>query len=482
VLKEHFSLLNRQRINSPELKLPSTPDGIGAKAKDYFMDGSPGLYQTLNADGTVNKAYLYLNMRRGGSLIYALDVTTPTAPKFLWKKDNDKSVSGEAFGELGQTWSRPRVTLVKGYVDAITGKPKPVLVFGGGYDAESEDKEPPEASQRGRAIFVLDAETGALVWSAAFTSDAASCSGNSTRASCKVPGMKWSIPAEISFLDRDNNGLTDRFYAADVGGNVWRVDLETTETSGGVVTLGTGITPDKWKISQLAVLGCAAGVCASGTTPRKFFYPPNVVSVGKVDAAGSYDAVMLGSGDREHPLVSTAPGSSHTVVNRFYVLKDTKVGKDATGSTVITEAGLVDATTTAYASTADKPSGFYSTLAAGEKTVNASTTTRGTTFFGTNQPVAPSPTSCKSNLGVAKGYALSPFTGKFDFTIYDGGGLPPSPIVGIVNIEVGNKTVQKEFCIGCGGGAGGDGKSPLGAGDLTKKVPKNLRRTYWYKK
>jgi type IV pilus assembly protein PilY1 len=96
--------------------------------------------------------------------------------------------------------------------------------------------------------------------------------------------------------------------------------------------------------------------------------------------------------------------------------------------------------------------------------------------------VAPIATSCKSNLGEAKGYALSPFTGKFDFTIYDGGGLPPSPIVGIVNIEVGDKTIQKEFCIGCGGGAGGDGKSPLGAGDLTKKVPKNLRRTYWYKK
>ncbi|MDO8456408.1 MAG: PilC/PilY family type IV pilus protein [Burkholderiaceae bacterium] len=474
VLKEHFPQLNRQRINSPELKLPSTPSGIGAEAKDYFMDGSPGLYQTLNDNGTVNKAYLYLNMRRGGRFIYALDVTTPTAPKFLWKKSYS-DISDTAFAELGQTWSRPRVTLVKGYVDATTGKPKPVLVFGAGYDS-AEDAEPPAAGTMGRGIFVLDAESGARIWSAAFTSGAASCSGTSAQASCAVPEMKWAIPAEISFLDRDNNGLTDRFYASDVGGNVWRVDLEAAETPGGPVT------PDKWKISQFAALGCAAGVCASGTTPRKFFYPPNVVSVGKLDAIGAYDAVMLGSGDREHPLISTATGSSHQVVNRFYVLKDTKVGKNATGSTLITEAGLVDATTTAYASTADKPSGFYSTLATGEKTVNASTTTRGTTFFGTNRPVAPIATSCKSNLGEAKGYALSPFTGKFDFTIYDGGGLPPSPIVGIVNIEVGDKTIQKEFCIGCGGGDGGDGKSPLGAGDLTKKVPKNLRRTYWYKK
>ncbi|MDI1245747.1 MAG: PilC/PilY family type IV pilus protein [Rhodoferax sp.] len=478
VLPEHFNQLNRQRINSPELKLPST-QLVTALPKDYFVDGSPGVYQKLNADGTVNTAYLFLTMRRGGRFIYALDVTTPTAPTVLWKK----SYQDTGFEELGQSWSRPRVTLVEGYAD-------PVLVFGGGYDP-AEDAEPPTADTMGRGIFVLDAVTGARIWSASHTSGASACSGSTTQATCAVSGMNWAIPADIRFVDRDNNGKTDRFYAADVGGNVWRVDLEPTG----------GNTPDKWQVTKLAALGCASGVCSSGTTPRKFFYPPNVVLVGATSASGSYDAVMLGSGDREHPLKRTnldgtiLAGSSYNVTNRFYVLKDTKTGKDATSVSLnpaITEAAtsLFNATSTPYNNTLN---GFYTTFATGEKAVNESVTVRGTTFFGTNKPTPPSVLSCNANLGEAKGYALDPFKGTFDFTVFDGGGLPPTPTVGIVTILIPSGTdgepptsVKRSFCVGCGGAGdssvGGDTKSALGAGDLSKPVPKNVRRTYWYKK
>jgi len=286
--------------------------------------------------------------------------------------------------------------------------------------------------------------------------------------------MNWAIPADISFVDRDNDGKTDRFYAADLGGNVWRVDLEPTTGTPAVNT------PDKWKVTKFAALGCATGNCASGTTPRKFFFPPNVVSVGAIGVSSSYDVVLLGSGDREHPLKSTATGSSFNVENRFYALKDSNTGKDA-ASTIITEAGLFDANSSV--DRAGKLSGFYTSFATGEKSVNASTTLRGTTFFGTNKPTPPKENSCASNLGEAKGYALNPFTGTSTFTVYDGGGLPPSPTAGIVTIQLaGGKSVKKEFCVGCGGGIGGDSKSALGAGDTGKPVPKNPRRTYWYKK
>jgi type IV pilus assembly protein PilY1 len=158
--------------------------------------------------------------------------------------------------------------------------------------------------------------------------------------------------------------------------------------------------------------------------------------------------------------------------------------------TAITETGLVDGglvtgSTFTYDGTR---SGFFITFATGEKSVNASVTTRGTTFFGTNKPTPPSTNSCRSNLGEAKGYALNPFEGTFDATVFDGGGLPPTPTVGIVTINVpaiGDKpatTVQKAFCVGCGGGPDGDSTSALGAQDINKAVPKNLRRTYWYKK
>jgi type IV pilus assembly protein PilY1 len=466
VLPDHFSKLNRQRINSPELKLPSTPTGTSALPKDYFVDGLAGAYQKLKADGTIDKAYLYLTMRRGGRFIYALDVSDPTAPRLLWKI----SATDAGFSELGQTWSRPRVTLVKGYAD-------PVLVFGAGYDT-AEDAEPPTADTMGRGIFVVNALTGVRVWSASYTAGGTVCNGTSTQAACAVAGMNWAIPADISFVDRDNDGKTDRLYAADMGGNVWRVDLEPT---------GSG-TPDTWRVTKLAALGCDTGVCASGITPRKFFYPPNVVLLGATGAAGSYDAVLIGAGDREHPLIDTANSqSAYNKVNRFYMVKDTRTGKDAAADTAgypAVETGLFDATASNYDNTLK---GYYVTLAAGEKVVNASITVRGTTFFGTNRPVPPSPTSCVSNLGEARGYALDPFKGTSTHTIYDGGGLPPTPVAGIVSIRISaTQSVQQSFCVGCGGtssiSSGGDARSALGAVDLNKKVPKKPRRTYWYKR
>ena len=83
---------------------------------------------------------------------------------------------------------------------------------------------------------------------------------------------------------------------------------------------------------------------------------------------------------------------------------------------------------------------------------------------------------------------MNPFQGTFDSTVFAGGGFPPTPTVGIVTINVPASgstpasSVQKAFCVGCGGGVGGDSTSSLGAEDVSKTVPKNPRRTYWYKR
>lgn len=462
---EFFGKFDRQRTNSPLLLMPSTPSGISPipTKKDYFADGATSVYQLLNADGTTNKAYIYLSMRRGGEFIYALDVSNPTSPVFLWRLDRSGvttptgSTANTDFAELGQTWSAPKVALIKGYTDA-SGNPKPVMIFGAGYST-TQDTEPATTDTMGRGIYIVDAVTGALVWRATYGATD-SCVG----VACTASAMTYSIPADITLLDRDNDGYIDRLYAADVGGNIWRVDLQPSGNT-------TNNTPSYWRVHQLASLG-------GSTSPvRKFFFPPDVVP------SSSFDAVIAGTGDREHPL------SISTTRDRIYVLKDL-TGDDGSGLTTITNGSLFDATTTTYDATAagsgGSPTpnkGYFIDHLAGEKVVNAPLTVAGYTYYGTNQPSASD--SCTANLGIAKGYMLNSQTGEINHQVYDGGGLPPSPVAGVVNVTVTGETTptQVPFCIGCGGNpdcTGADCKSAVGGGKPPIDVPTSRSRTYWY--
>jgi type IV pilus assembly protein PilY1 len=452
---EFYGKLNRLRTNSPQLLLPSTPNGIlpAPMSKDYY------------ADGTTNTAYIYLAMRRGGQLIYALDVSNPTNPQFLWKIDptgltNSSGYSASSdYAELGQTWSAPKVAQLAGYAN-------PVLIFGAGYDA-AEDLEPPVADSMGRGIFIVDATTGALVWSATPQSTGATaCSGTASKAACLVSGMNYSMPADITLVDRDGDGKIDRLYAVDVGGNVWRVDLQPTAAHN---------TPNYWQVNKLAALGCSTGTCAAGSTPRKFFYPADVIFT------PTYDAVMAGQGDREHPLFTDAASGLRS---RLFMLKDSHTGNDGSGSVAIIRSNLFDGTSTKYDGSL---SGYYLTLGVGEKVVNAPLTVAGYTYFGTNQPTAANANSCSANLGVARGYKLAPFTATYTSSTYAGGGLPPSPVAGLVNIVVNVNGVASTrlvpFLIGGGGDpncVGADCMSALGGGKPTISVPTSRSRTYWY--
>ena len=462
---EFYGTLKRLHDNSPLVQFPSTQPGIipAPMPKDYFADGSTGVYQLIKTDGTTQTAYIYLAMRRGGRFIYALDVTNPTAPIFKWKHSN----ADVGFGELGQTWSQPKVAMVKGYAT-------PVLIFGAGYDP-AEDSEPPAADTMGRGIFILDANNGNLLWSA---TPRASSTCTSAKCELQVAGMNYSIPSDVTLIDHDNDGKIDRLYVGDVGGNIWRVDLEPTAAH---------ITPDFWQVEKLAALGCSTGPCAANVTPRKILYPPEVMSV------TGYDAVFAGSGDREHPLWSAVANTACTITNRLYMLKDTQTGKDGSALTTITElpgtaANLFNATSTAYAGSA---SGYYISLGQCEKVVNAPLAVAGYVYFGANKAENTAQQhnlqQCEETLGEATSYRLKPFSGTVTTGEWESGGLPPSPVAGVVNIPLDGKTIQVPFCIGCGVGdddAAADANtcnsSALAACKPVINVPASRSRTYWY--
>lgn len=491
--------LKRLHDNSPILRLPTTDMTIvpTPRHKDYFADGSTGIYQKLNSDGSTNLAYLYLSMRRGGRFMYALNVTDPAAPAFLWKieptglTNSGGFTASTNFAELGQTWSAPKVALIKGYCGAgitcsAVNLPVPVLIFGAGYDTNQDNPiypatNEPGADSMGRGIFIVDAATGALVWKATYGATPncnipASCACAGVGVSpgiCTVAGMDYSIPADITLMDSDFDGYIDRLYAVDVGGNVWRVDIQREGNT-------THNTPDYWRVNKVASLG------GTGTL-RKFFYPADVLHVANDDPSLAYDAVIAGTGDREHPLlINTAAADKQ---NRIFMLRDI-TGNDGSGLTTIVRGKLVNATNTAYTGLEQDSSdgtttnkGYYIDLLDGEKVVNAPLTVAGSTYFGTNQPT--SSTSCSGNLGIARGYKLNPLTGTKTSVIFAGGGLPPSPVAGVVSVTVTGETTPSlvPFIIGGGGDpacVGADCSSALGGSKPTINVPTSRTRTYWY--
>jgi type IV pilus assembly protein PilY1 len=294
--------------------------------------------------------------------------------------------------------------------------------------------------------------------------------------------MTYPIPSDIAFIDRDVNGKTDKFYFGDTGGNVWRIDVASATTSG-------------WKATRIAALGCDTGTCASGTTPRKFFFPPSVLSIRAAGADGSYEAVSIASGDREHPLLDTSNTSSaYNTKDMFFMIKDTGTALDTPATTDVKLSNLVNAKPLSASSTLwdGSGNGFYIGFLTGEKAVNAPLAVNGQIFFSTNQPAARSST-CVANLGQARAYAVSPFDAKSAYNILQGGGLPPSAVSGLITIKETDSNGQttetlEKFCIGCGitGTEGDKSGAPCDTAlqncDVGKTIPKNLKRTYWYKK
>jgi type IV pilus assembly protein PilY1 len=258
---------------------------LHADVIESFVDGSPKAYISYDSSGQISQAILIVGERRGGNYYYALDITDPLSPKYLWKISPD--VAG--YAELGQTWSSPMIGKIA--CEACPGGEKWVAFIGGGYDT-NQDNDPIIASDTmGTAIYVVDVLDGSLVW----------------RYSCEEnPLMSYSIPSDIQKVDTNGDGKIDRLYVGDMGGQIWRFDIgdpDSNNWTGKIIFKSNG----------------------SGEK-RKIFYPPDVTLE---KDSGNYEMLFFGTGDREHPKESAN-------LNRLYGVKDKNP------STVLTENDLVD--------------------------------------------------------------------------------------------------------------------------------------------
>ncbi len=357
--------------------------------KLYGMDGHITIWTSdKNNNGFIDKpdehAYLYAGMRRGGRNYYALDVTKQSAPEILW------TITGGAgnFIELGQTWSK----MVRGRMrHPDTNQITDVMVFSGGYDDRQDDVITRTPDQMGRAMYIVDALSGDLIWNA-----------GPAGATLNLPEMQYSIPATPEVIDLDGDGLFDQIYAGDMGGQIWRFDVSKT----GAITGG--------RIADFSEINSA---------PRRFFSTPDAVLV-KPEGDDLYLTVSIGSGTRSQPLSLTENNAFYSIKQTDYASTPDGYGfKDSSGSYVpLQHAHLVNVTDnkivegsaderTAVALEIKEKSGWYINMEqAGEKILNPSVTANNQVIFTSYQPGEQS--LCSIDPGFSNLYQLDIIDGR----------------------------------------------------------------------
>lgn len=360
----------------------------------YDLNGNNLIHDSSDNVESGEHVYLYSGMRRGGRSYYGLDVTHRDSPKLLFKIQGGVT---PGFDKLGQTWSKMTIAKVM-----FNGAERFVLFFAGGYDTNQDGNDLPEEDTVGNAVYMVDATTGELLWTA-----------SNKNADLKITEMVNSIPASISAVDISGDDNIDYFFAADTGGRVFRFDINQDNTGAS-------------DFAQGGVIASIAGTDKAGN--RRFYNRPNVALVTDKQN-GDYLTIAIGSGYRAHPL-------NEVVEDRFYVIKDfhpysaptSYVTKTEAATNKISLTGTESADNTKLynvstlvtdgesALTTDMKKlllyggGWYVTLAdSGEKVLSESTTYSGTILFTTFSP-STTRIGCGGDTGQSKLYALNQIT------------------------------------------------------------------------
>lgn len=450
----------------PDL-LPNLKYIHGTDQHVYFVDNAPVIYvYDKDGDGTIlpsdssdadDKAILICGMRRGGGLstiadsalspspsygsYFALDVTDPEVPTFLWQINSETTDADE----LGQTWSLPRLTKIRSGTDddPVT---KIVAVLGAGYDtnedlrfgatqtfptttssstitsnaesgadAVTSEGDGAPYSPRGRGLFVVEVASLPSTGELSFTGSGSILWGHPVVDS---NNMTFSVPSDPLVVDRDSDGFTDHIYIGDTGGQLWRFNIEDRVES-------------NWTATRIF----NANVDGQLDVGRKSFYKPTAT------ISGEDTFIYFGTGDREHPL-NTA------VVDRFYVVRDRQGGDDLWNySSTLNETNLVDVTenllqnnpaqavldntlsklTPPYTVGDTTYYGWYIKFDehAGEKVLAVPKVFSNILLFSTYTPAVIDELSddydpCLGALGPARLYAVNAQTGEAVFNLYDG--------------------------------------------------------------
>lgn len=164
---------------------------------------------------------LFFGLRRGGNAFYALDITEYfSQPSVLWKfEDPDYS---------GESWGKPAIgkILLEDPNDSTQFIDKWIAVLPGGFAFNQENSN----DLKGKAVFVVDASNGNLIWMAGYDPD-----GDDDDTDNKLLTdnslFNFPIPSSLSLIDKNNDGYVDIIYFGNLGGHFFKANISDKDVT-----------------------------------------------------------------------------------------------------------------------------------------------------------------------------------------------------------------------------------------------------------
>ncbi len=299
----------------PDEVLPSLKNIVIDRKYTYTVDGRLAADDIYYYGATENtwKTLLVFGLKDGGNSFYALDITNADAdPTLLWKfKDDVYS---------GKSWSKPFFGKIRHLQTDGSWIDRWVVVLAGGMAFNNENK----SDYAGKAVFVVDASSGELLWSIGYkptgvTNPGVADDAGTPAIETVIDGsvttglryltakdeMNYPIPSAVTAVDRDADGYLDTIYFGNVAGHLFKIDMASND-------------PSQWKTYQLfkktiAHQATATTTAVAGgviTIPKNanFILHMNVFGLTS-KAMGTIDAVDTVGNDTNLTVTTISPSS-----------------------------------------------------------------------------------------------------------------------------------------------------------------------------
>lgn len=344
--EEKFSFLPKEMIDRQKKGFAVKTKNMNIPDLYAGIDGAWSVYANYVSDSESNslKASIlnvYGGLRRGGSNYYGLDfgsIETETgSPKILFKVGPSQTASGILNGVcnnsnplncMGQSWSKPTIAWVK-----WKGKPQLVMIVGGGYDEAYDDAtyKSNSTATKGNGVYIFAANSntstglaaGDLLWWGSSTASSTTATNNNTSQKTNHASLKYSVVSEIKSIDRDSDGFVDNLYFGDLGGQVFRVDINNAAST-------TDRNMVVKRITRIA--NFITDTDRAFKAAPRFYFPPTFTVHRKEDmsdvigGATRYAVISIGSGDASSP-VNNSLDTTNGTPDRVYGIFDRDIGR-----------------------------------------------------------------------------------------------------------------------------------------------------------